>query len=365
MQPYKVSFTIFLSSLMSMLSSNLIWVHLENSLWWPARVECNDEHSPLPCPIDSSSLRIVQLFGASKSVAIDILNSAISKKFEPNVEIQQHIPQHLLSLYQKALTEVSLAALRTSEDIEKSTLPCEKISSELDSINTSNDEDYIPNTDTSGALPRKRSRSFSNHNSSLLIDNFSPPIILPPLTPIPSLPSHYSPVKKRQDVLEWDDYFMSVAFLSAMRSKDPSTQVGACIVNNEKRIVGIGYNGFPRGCSDDELPWSRCAEDELDTKYPYVCHAEVNAILNKNSADVRGCTMYVALFPCNECAKIIIQSGINEVVYLSDKYQHTPSMKASRRMLDMAKVKYRMHIPKREEVGIHFHPISLSQPNKL
>ncbi|KAG7392201.1 hypothetical protein PHYBOEH_006455 [Phytophthora boehmeriae] len=116
-------------------------------------------------------------------------------------------------------------------------------------------------------------------------------------------------VTKRTDYLSWDDYFMSVAFLSAMRSKDPSTQVGACIVNPEKKIVGIGYNGFPNGCDDDDLPWAResATNSPLDTKYPYVCHAEMNAILNKNSTDVKGCTIYVALFPCNECAKLIIQ----------------------------------------------------------
>ncbi|CAH1267629.1 DCTD [Branchiostoma lanceolatum] len=146
--------------------------------------------------------------------------------------------------------------------------------------------------------------------------------------------------KKRSDYLEWDEYFMAVAFLSAQRSKDPSSQVGACIVNSEKKIVGIGYNGMPNGCSDDKLPWSRTAEDRLDTKYPYVCHAELNAILNKNSSDVKGCTMYVALFPCNECAKLVIQSGIREIVFMSDKYRHTPEMTASRRLLDLAGVKY-------------------------
>jgi len=130
-----------------------------------------------------------------------------------------------------------------------------------------------------------------------------------------------------------------------MRSKDPNTQVGACIVNADKRIVGIGYNGFPRGCSDEELPWAREAENPLDTKYPYVCHAEMNAILNKNSADVKGCSIFVALFPCNECAKLIIQSGISEVVYLSDKYAATVPVIASRRLLEMAKVRLRHHIP--------------------
>ncbi len=160
----------------------------------------------------------------------------------------------------------------------------------------------------------------------------------------------------RQDAISWDDYFMSVAFLSSMRSKDPNTQVGACIVNEEKRIVGIGYNGFPRGCADDALPWARHSEsgNELDTKYPYVCHAEVNAILNKNSADVKGCSIYVGLFPCNECAKTIIQSGIREVVFLSDKYKTSNSMIASRRLFNMAKVNLRQHTPKENAVVIKF-----------
>ncbi|XP_061535830.1 deoxycytidylate deaminase isoform X2 [Phycodurus eques] len=147
--------------------------------------------------------------------------------------------------------------------------------------------------------------------------------------------------KKRDDYLEWPEYFMAVAFLSAQRSKDPSSQVGACIVNQENKIVGIGYNGMPNGCDDDQLPWARSADDPLETKYPYVCHAELNAIMNKNSADVKGCTMYVALFPCNECAKLIIQAGIKEVVYLSDKYHNTPEMTASRRLLNMAGIQFK------------------------
>ncbi len=168
-----------------------------------------------------------------------------------------------------------------------------------------------------------------------------------------------SEVTKRSETISWDDYFMSVAFLSSMRSKDPNTQVGACIVNDQKRIVGIGYNGFPRGCSDDELPWARHSEsnNELDTKYPFVCHAEVNAILNKNSAGVEGCSLYVGLFPCNECAKIIIQSGIKEVVFLSDKYKNSNSMVASRKMMNMAKVIYRQHIPATDKVVICFPSI--------
>eukprot|EP01084_Bolivina_argentea_P315504 546610_1 len=128
-------------------------------------------------------------------------------------------------------------------------------------------------------------------------------------------------VYKRQDYLDCNEYFLSLAVLSAMRSKDPSTQVGACIVNKQKRIVGIGYNGFPKGCSDDILPWNRKSNKGPNgTKYPYVCHAEVNAILNKNSADCNQCIIYVSMFPCNECAKIIIQSGIKSVVYICDKY---------------------------------------------
>ncbi|XP_076344904.1 deoxycytidylate deaminase isoform X2 [Tachypleus tridentatus] len=166
--------------------------------------------------------------------------------------------------------------------------------------------------------------------------------------------------QKRVDYLQWSDYFMAIAFLSAMRSKDPNSQVGACVVNKEKKIVGIGYNGMPNGCSDDELPWNREADNILDTKYPYVCHAEMNAILNKNSADLKDCTIYVALFPCNECAKLIIQSGIKEIVYLSDKYHSDFKMVASRQLLDMAGVKYWQHIPQHSQILINFDSINVS-----
>ena len=142
-----------------------------------------------------------------------------------------------------------------------------------------------------------------------------------------------------RNVLTWDEYFMSLAHLSGMRSKDPNTQVGACIVNERKRIVGIGYNGLPYGCNDDEYPWERDG-GFLDTKYAYVVHAELNAILNATES-LQNCTIYVSLFPCNECAKAIIQSGIKEVVYESDKYRDTDSAKASRRMLNSAGVKLR------------------------
>lgn len=147
---------------------------------------------------------------------------------------------------------------------------------------------------------------------------------------------------KRAEYLSWDEYFMGIASLSAMRSKDPSTQVGACIVNPEKRIVSMGYNGMPHCCSDDEFPWDR-ENSPLDSKYLYVCHAELNAILNCAVGSVRGCTVYVTLFPCNECAKAIIQSGIKEIVYMYDKYADTDSVMASKRMLNAAGVKFRQY----------------------
>ena len=150
---------------------------------------------------------------------------------------------------------------------------------------------------------------------------------------------------KRTDYISWDEYFMGIAMLAARRSKDPSTQVGACIVDGNNKVVSIGYNGFPRGCSDDEFPWERSG-DLLDTKYPYVVHAEPNAILNSTS-DLTNATLYVTLFPCNECAKLIIQSGIKEIVFVSDKYHDTEASTASRRMFDAAGVKYRqMDAPK-------------------
>ena len=147
-------------------------------------------------------------------------------------------------------------------------------------------------------------------------------------------------MKKRQNYISWDEYFMGIALLSGCRSKDPNTQVGACIVNNQQKIVGTGYNGLPIGCSDDEFPWSKTGEF-LETKYPYVCHAELNAILNNIGINLKGCSIYTALFPCNECTKAIIQAGISEVVFLSDKYNGTDASKAAKLMLDKAGVQYR------------------------
>ena len=154
---------------------------------------------------------------------------------------------------------------------------------------------------------------------------------------------------KRQNYISWDEYFMGVALLASMRSKDPSTQVGACIVDDQNRILSTGYNGFPHGCSDDEYPWEREGND-TDTKYPYVVHAELNAILNSRGKSLAGSKLYVALFPCNECAKAIIQSGISEVIYLSDKYKDTPLTKASRRMLETAGVKLTKSTPTRSTI---------------
>jgi len=161
-------------------------------------------------------------------------------------------------------------------------------------------------------------------------------------------------VKKRQDYISWDEYFMGVALLSAKRSKDPSTQVGACIVNDKNKIVGAGYNGLPIGCDDDDFPWEKKGEF-LSTKYPYICHAELNAILNNIGMDLQGCKIYTALFPCNECAKAIIQSGITEVIYLSDKYEGTDVFKASKFMLDKAAVHYRKVASKVTNILLSFN----------
>ena len=141
---------------------------------------------------------------------------------------------------------------------------------------------------------------------------------------------------KRENTLTWDEYFMGLAHLSALRSKDPNTQVGAAIIDENHRVVSVGYNGFPKGCSDDEFPWSRSG-GVLNSKYAFVVHAELNAILN-SPRSVSGCTIYVSLFPCNECAKAIIQSGIKRIVYESDKYADTETTIASKKMLQAAGV---------------------------
>ena len=161
---------------------------------------------------------------------------------------------------------------------------------------------------------------------------------------------------KRTDYISWDEYFMGVAMLAAHRSKDPSTQVGACIVSQDNIIISTGYNGMPKGCSDDEFPWERAGEE---TKYPYVVHAELNAILNANGRSLKGSRLYVALFPCNECAKAIIQSGVQEVIYLSDKYATTPSTLASKRMLNAAGVKLTQLKPKASSITLDFIPEEL------
>lgn len=157
---------------------------------------------------------------------------------------------------------------------------------------------------------------------------------------------------KRTDYLSWDEYFMGVAMMSGMRSKDPNTQVGACIVSPDNKILSMGYNGFPTGCSDDEFPWGKDAEDPLDNKYAYSTHSELNAILNYSGGSLYGTKLYVSLFPCNECAKAIIQAGIKEVIYDCDKYAGTPSVIASKRMMDAAGVRYHKYKRTGREIKI-------------
>ncbi|MGN0383771.1 MAG: deoxycytidylate deaminase [Eubacterium sp.] len=157
---------------------------------------------------------------------------------------------------------------------------------------------------------------------------------------------------KRQDYISWDEYFMGVASLSAMRSKDPNTQVGACIVSSDNKILSMGYNGFPTGCNDDDFPWNREAENPVCNKYFYSTHSELNAILNYRGGSLEGSKIYVTLFPCNECAKAIIQSGIKTIVYGCDKYGDTPSVIASKKMLDAAGVSYVKYIPSGRQIKI-------------
>ena len=156
---------------------------------------------------------------------------------------------------------------------------------------------------------------------------------------------------KRTDYIGWDAYFMGVALLSGERSKDPNSQVGACIVSEDNKILSIGYNGFPRGVSDDEVSWEREGEF-AETKYPYVCHGELNAILNYTGTTLKNSRIYVALFPCNECAKAIIQSGIKEVIYKEDKYADTEVVKISKKMLQMGGVKIRQYVPSNKEIKL-------------
>ena len=157
---------------------------------------------------------------------------------------------------------------------------------------------------------------------------------------------------KRTGYLTWDEYFMGVALLGALRSKDPNTQVGACIVSPANKILSMGYNGFPNGCSDDDFPWNRDGDDPLMNKYFYSTHSELNAILNYRGGSLEGTKMYVTLFPCNECAKAIIQAGIKEIIYYNDKYRDTPSVIASKKMLEAAGVSFREYEKTGREISI-------------
>lgn len=154
---------------------------------------------------------------------------------------------------------------------------------------------------------------------------------------------------KKQEYLKWDEYFMGIALLSAERSKDPNTSVGACIVSQDNKILSVGYNGMPTGCDDDEFPWEREGEP-LHTKYLYVCHAELNALLNYTGTNLKGSTIYTTLFPCNECTKAIIQSGIRKIIYLSDKYAGTSSIIAAKNMLRASGVEFEQYIPVGKDV---------------
>ena len=157
---------------------------------------------------------------------------------------------------------------------------------------------------------------------------------------------------KRQDYLSWDEYFMGIAELSARRSKDPSTQVGACIVDDNNKIMSVGYNGMPKACSDDEFPWDR-EGGQLETKYFFVCHAELNAILNYRGGSLEGSRIYATLFPCNECAKAIIQAGIKEIIYACDKYADSASVVASKMMFKAAGVKLTPYTVGGKDVNIN------------
>ena len=159
-------------------------------------------------------------------------------------------------------------------------------------------------------------------------------------------------MNKREDYISWDEYFMGVAMLSAARSKDPNTQVGACIVSQDNKILSMGYNGFPVGCSDDEFPWNRDGEP-YDNKYFYTTHSELNAILNYRGGSLEGSKLYVTLFPCNECAKAIIQSGIRKVIYADDKYAETAGVRASKRMLNAAGVEMVPYTVSGWEITLH------------
>ena len=156
---------------------------------------------------------------------------------------------------------------------------------------------------------------------------------------------------KREKYINWDEYFMGIAILSAQRSKDPSTQVGACIVSSENKILSVGYNGMPRNCDDDIYPWDR-EGDELNTKYMFVCHAELNAILNYSGSNLKGSKVYVTLFPCNECAKALIQSGVSEVIYYSDKYSDSFSTLAAKRMFESAGIKMTAYKESGKEINV-------------
>ena len=138
--------------------------------------------------------------------------------------------------------------------------------------------------------------------------------------------------------LSWDEYYIALAAISALRSKDPKCKVGACIINpTNHRVLSLGYNGFPINCPDDEFPWTKDDPDVDKNKFGYVVHAELNAILNAN-ADITGSWLYTTHYPCNECAKAIIQSGITKVIYYNDYKPDSPIHRASEKMFKYANI---------------------------
>ena len=159
-------------------------------------------------------------------------------------------------------------------------------------------------------------------------------------------------MNERKDYLKWDEYFIGLAILCALRSKDPNTRVGACIVNDENKVISLGYNGMPIGCADSDMPWGKDKDEYLDNKYPFVCHAELNAVVNCYGKNIKNSTLYTTLFPCNECAKVIIQSGIKKVIYMDDKYKGTKSNIAAKHMFDLASVEYIKYNKKEKKIEI-------------
>ena len=160
-------------------------------------------------------------------------------------------------------------------------------------------------------------------------------------------------MEERKDYLSWDEYFMALAQICALRSKDPNTRVGACLVDENNKVISLGYNGMPIGCEDKKMPWGKDSSIYLETKYPFVCHAELNAIINSKGKIFKEAVIYTTLFPCNECAKAIIQSEIKKVIYKENKYEDEDSFKAAKHMFDLVGIKYEKYVVKRKMITLN------------